>query len=93
MDEDEPERAPTCDKNYIRTQSEYKRLYGPREHWWDSNMKLAYQIISEEQGNVDFQFENEYIKNDLQQHLAVAEWAKERLPPFGTGKNNFTKRN
>ena len=94
MDENEPERTPTCDKNFIRTQSKNKRKYGPREHWWDANMKLAYDMISEENADVDPLFKDKYVKNDLQQHLAVANWARERLPPFGTGKKNYpTKRN
>ena len=89
MDEKEPERTVTCDNNFIRTQSKNKRKYGPRDHWWDANMKLAYEMISDEGFEMDPRFEKRYAKNNIQQHMAVANWAEEGLPPFGKGKKNI----
>ena len=57
MDENELERIVTCDKNFIRTQAKNKRKYGPRDHWWDANIKLAYEMIANERSDVDSSFE------------------------------------
>ena len=92
MSENEPERAVACDKKKnIRTQSKNKRKYGPREHWWDANIKLAYEMLPSEYkiAYVESELVNNYIKNNEEQHLAVANWAEERSPPFGKGKKYF----
>ena len=97
-EENDPERKPACDKNYIRTQAKHKRMYGPREHWWDANMKLAYETITAEQESFCFTTDwtgitniigNCYSSNNLQQHLAIASWAEDRQPPFGKGKKTI----
>ena len=90
-EEDDPERKTACDRDFIRTQARHKRLYGPRGHWWDANMKLAYETISGEQ---DFQeitgiIGTEYKTNNKQQHRAVADWAENRFPPFGKGSRTI----
>ena len=70
-------------------------MYGPREHWWEATMKLAYEMITAEQRSLCFTTDwtgvtniigDEYRKNDLQHHLAIASWAEDRQPPFGKGK-------
>ena len=43
-----------CDENFIRRQASHKRPYGPRDHWWDANMKLAYETISGQQNALWF---------------------------------------
>ena len=46
MDENSPERKASCDSKFVRTKADHKRLYGPRDHWWDANMKHTFKIIS-----------------------------------------------
>ena len=64
-------------------------------------MKLAYETITAEQNSYSFfgmksttvwTELNEIIGSIYQsdnpiQHLAIASWAEDRQPPFGTGKN------
>ena len=100
-EENDPERKPACDKDFIRTQAKQKRPYGPREHWWDANMKLAFEMISNEQNSetatfgpceTNPHFKNEYQTNNVQQHLAIANWAMDRHPPFGVGKKTLLQK-
>ena len=97
-EENYPERKSACDSNFIRTQAKHKRPYGPREHWWDSNMKLAFEMITAEQGSYCFTTDwkaitniigDEFQLNNIQHHLAIAAWAADRLPPFGKPKKTI----
>ena len=86
-EENDPERKPACGKDFIRTQAKHRRPYGPREHCWDANMKLAFETISAEQSSYCFTTDwremtniigSEYQTNNIQQHLAIAAWATDK---------------
>ena len=47
MDVIEPEREVIADASLRRKAAGHKRLYGPRDHWWDDNLYLAYEIMKE----------------------------------------------
>ena len=64
-------------------------------------MKLAFEMISNEQNSetatfgpyeINSHVKNEFQTNNVQQHLAIANWAMERYPPFGVGKKTLLQK-
>ena len=67
---------------------------GPRDRWWDDNIKRAYEVISKDK---DFEeiadiFPEEFQLNNVDHHGAVAVWAQARFPPFGNEKDKTNKK-
>ena len=45
--DDNIEKKVCCENKYMRRKAPYTRRYGPRGHWWEDNMKSAYNIITD----------------------------------------------
>ena len=101
-DPENPERKVACDNSYMRLRAKYKRMYGPRDHWWDSTMELVFntvkedpqfeQILVETLGTKFNESYHEFQIDSAEQHFAIALWAEGRIPPFGTKKRPERRR-
>ena len=72
--------------------SRFKRLYGPREHWWDANMKLAYDIISEENADVDLYLKTNMLRMIYNNILLLQTGRGRGSPPSEQKKKLFYKK-
>ena len=91
-DPSNPERKVACDNSYTRLKADHKRLYGPRDHWWDTTMELAFNTIKYEPQFerllveiMGIKFNEHFLEFDLnveEQHFATALWAEGRFPPL-----------